>query len=392
MVIFLVRKLGAAPYGILAVGLSFVSLILELSDLGLNGTAIRLGSEYYKKGEVSAFSGLMTSLLLSRLLIFSVFIFGVFFSDLFFDLDFFKKISTQMILLSLLGGGFLLLQTYVNSLLVCLQKFKAVTFSNAIIGVGNLFLVFFLFGIDRLSPLRVISIIWIPPLLSTIFAWFQLNPELRKLSWPNSLEVNRFLKIAIGLSLAALFQVLLSRSDLFMLTEMSTLEEVGRYSAHFRLSRMTMLLPSLFGIILGPRLMGSLEKTESRRRIQQFFWSAALSVLIVIGMIILRNLVIELTLGTSYIESSDVLLFLLMGWIATIFGQVLFQMMVFNEKTKPIAIGTFFALILNVGLNYLWIPQRGALGAAQSFLLSSICTTAFLIFFVIRLKKSNISL
>ena len=96
----------------------------------------------------------------------------------------------------------------------------------------------------------------------------------------------------------------------------------------------------------------------------------ALSLLSTIALVVAGPLVIRLLLGPKYESSIPVLLVHCLSALPYFLSEWRNAVLVAHERATTSAWMSWLALFVNVGLNLLWIPKHGALGAAWATLIS----------------------
>ncbi len=185
------------------------------------------------------------------------------------------------------------------------------------------------------------------------------------LSW------NRLLREAVALGVVLLMIQLYFRIDTAMLGWLRGESEVALYSAAYTILEGTFFIPAL----VVASLIGSLSREEDFSR----SFSKGFRVLSLSGV------GIGLTVGAlapwafrefypdSFVESGA-LLRLLSPTIALVFwGYLTTQALVALDQQRAYLGITALAVILNVSLNLLWIPEHGSHGAAWSTILTELC-------------------
>ncbi|EII3132229.1 polysaccharide biosynthesis C-terminal domain-containing protein, partial [Vibrio parahaemolyticus] len=115
--------------------------------------------------------------------------------------------------------------------------------------------------------------------------------------------------------------------------------------------------------------------------------------LVTVGLMVFSYEISNIISANDYANSSKVLLLLIMGnsliHVYLSYANYIF----YSKKTIFISISTTVSLVLNIALNYFWIPFFGIEGAAWATVLSyaTLCVLNY-IFSVKYLKLSNLSL
>jgi O-antigen/teichoic acid export membrane protein len=157
--------------------------------------------------------------------------------------------------------------------------------------------------------------------------------------------------------------IVFHRIDQLMIKEMRDVVDVGYYAVAYQLFEALVLLPGLLAISLFPYMVKSEQNTR-----RALFLNASLSAISTGAVALLcwffADSLILILFGSFYEASIDVLAVLLIGLpflaITTTVAHGLFA----KGKEKMSALATGTALLANILLNLLWIPDFGMVGAA----------------------------
>ncbi len=182
-------------------------------------------------------------------------------------------------------------------------------------------------------------------------------------------EATRFVVPMLGVSL---FSWMLGVSDRFILAACHSAHEVGLYSAVYGLGSQPMLMVTgLTAQLVYPFLFKAAAQKRGAAETLILRYVIATAVLAAVlglcGLLLFGNLIVELLLAAEY--RTDALPLLL--WVAA--GYALlgvassFELKAYaGKKTSVISTAYGVAAATNLGLNFLWIPHAGALGAARA--------------------------
>jgi O-antigen/teichoic acid export membrane protein len=185
-------------------------------------------------------------------------------------------------------------------------------------------------------------------------------------------EVGTIWKKALPLGLGLLLSLLAFRLDLPLLAQFRTKYEVGQYSAAYRLFEPVLMLPA--AILAGwfPVLVRAAREPAwfyqfSRRMIGGL---VALGVVVALVLALLSTWLMAWLYGLDY-SNSATLLALLAGAIPFMYanyGLTHALIALGREKLNTLFFG--IALVLNLGLNLILIPEWGGEGAALTTILT----------------------
>jgi O-antigen/teichoic acid export membrane protein len=198
-----------------------------------------------------------------------------------------------------------------------------------------------------------------------------LIPRIPSVDWKSAMAS---LKEALPYFLWSIFGIIYYRVDAVMLSLMTSDEVVGWYGAAYRFFDILMFLPSIFSIAVLP-VMSRLWKQEqstmalTTRKSVEYIVFAAIPVSI--SIFFFSNDIIHLFFGLEeYTQSVRVLQIFSAGLMLVYVDIILGTAILASDKQKAWSITAFFAVLLNIGLNWFMIPftqthyGNGGLGAA----------------------------
>jgi O-antigen/teichoic acid export membrane protein len=170
------------------------------------------------------------------------------------------------------------------------------------------------------------------------------------------------------------------RIDQIMLGQMLNDKAVGIYSAAVRISEAWYFIPVAIVGSVFPALLDAKKTSEASYvdKFQKLYDALVIIALVVaIPVTFLAHQIVEVLFGHEYIEAGTILsihiwtaLFVFLGFAS---GRWLLaenrQLLVFQRA--------FLGMVVNIALNWIWIPQYGGVGAAVATLLSQ-AAAAFL--------------
>lgn len=175
------------------------------------------------------------------------------------------------------------------------------------------------------------------------------------------------LKYAMPIAVISFGGMILVEMDTFMLGIMSSKEEVAVYSIAKNLcSKATHIN---YALITGVMTSFSVINDENWRQKEKDFRKASILncgivLVVVLGFVVLSDVVIFLLYGSSYGKSAALIRILSIYYalysVSTFFSGFL------DFRGKAVSRSLFYSTvpIVNLILNYLWIPQYGSIGAA----------------------------
>jgi O-antigen/teichoic acid export membrane protein len=259
------------------------------------------------------------------------------------------------------GLAFLLME----NLLLGLQdvrSYNKVELLNRMVGLA---LIGFVILTRRVTAEMVFVAVLLAMLVSCLWAGFRLWPRLSSFPTPSLRTLVAHFRLGIKPYLIALFGYLLLRTNLMMVKYLLGVEQAGYYSVASVMADYILMLPSVIGLILFPRLSALNTHAEKHSRaIKAAAGTAAalLPILIVAG--VAAGPVVRILFGKAFMPSARAFLWLIPGILAMGIETSLVQFLN-SIGYPPIVVWVwFFAAILNMALNFWAIPTFGIVGAS----------------------------
>ncbi|MFA4901971.1 MAG: flippase [Desulfobaccales bacterium] len=193
----------------------------------------------------------------------------------------------------------------------------------------------------------------------------------------------KLLKDSWPLILSSLAIMVYMRIDQIMIKSMLNNEAVGNYAVAVRLSEAWYFIPTAISSSLLPALQKAKQISQEvyLHRFQVFFnlmtWMA---IAIALPTTLFSGYIINILLGPQYSTAGGVLAINIWAGIFVFLGVASSNFLLVENLTKTDFMRTFIGCIVNVGLNFWWIPKFGINGAAWATLLSYAVAIFSLIF------------
>jgi O-antigen/teichoic acid export membrane protein len=173
--------------------------------------------------------------------------------------------------------------------------------------------------------------------------------------------------------LIAVFATLYWRIDVFMLSRMRPVEDVGYYGAAWRLLELALIVPQSFCLALYPQLAAAVRTDRSEvLRIGRtaLRYLTALSLPVAVCVTVLSGPMLALLYGPDFRQAGATLSILM--WTLVPYGWVrhhAYVLVAADRQRVDLALNILMTAV-NVGLNLVLIPTYGPLGAAVATLVS----------------------
>lgn len=191
------------------------------------------------------------------------------------------------------------------------------------------------------------------------------------------------------LMIVAVSSLMLSRFDQVMIGKLLTKVDVGFYSAASKTIEIGTLFSVLVSMSLYPAILNS-KKTDHARYLKRMAMLNRLLVwggMALTGIVFFKSeLVIRILFGEKFLASQEVLKLLSLNIMFISFYQVSYRWYLSENLQKLMMYKVLAAVAVNIGLNFLLIPQYGIMGAAIGSVITSLI---FHFFFEALFKKTR---
>jgi O-antigen/teichoic acid export membrane protein len=146
------------------------------------------------------------------------------------------------------------------------------------------------------------------------------------------------------------------------------------------------LLPYSIAFIILPKITPQEDVNKAHSISQYFRFTLYLSLILAVGVALFIKPVVVLLFGQRFLLSAETILIILPGLICWALVTILGQYFAATSYNIKIIVGWLLAFLLNIVLNYLYIPQFGMKAAAVT---SDIAYLFILIYIFILFKKET---
>jgi O-antigen/teichoic acid export membrane protein len=259
------------------------------------------------------------------------------------------------------GLAFLLME----NLLLGLQQVRSFNKVELLNRFVSLCLVAGIIVVGKTSPASVLSAMLLAVCFSLGWTYSVLNRLASFRPRPSFKVLRSHVQLGIKAYLIALFGFLLLRIDLLMVKYLLGAEQAGYYSIASTMGDYVLMLPSVIGLILFPRLSAIAETGEKLRQVRKVASGTALALLPVLGVAAVGAApIVRMLFGKEFLPAVGPFLWLLPGIFAM--GVEITMVQFLNSIGYPtILVWVWFAsTLLNIALNFWAIPHYGIGGAS----------------------------
>lgn len=366
LVIYIARILGATEYGKFAFALSFVSMFVILSDLGISEIITReFSRNKEKEKEFSSILSLKIVLCVGTLVLTLI---GSFFitSD--------PIIQKAIWALSI----FILITSFLGTIYAFLRARQKMEYEAGIkilqylIMVGIGFFVLFRFPlVENLSYGYLFANLIV---LIFVLLFFHFQIQSLKLSCNRAIW-KKFLRISWPLSSGLMLAWIYVPIDSIMLGCLGQITDVGWYDAASKIAIAAIIPAVLIARSFYP-VLSKLFK-ESKEKLQQI-WNYKMNLTIIFaipvmaGGLVLAPKIIDFFYGLDYypsILSFRILIFV--AGVSFLYYPYAIALIVSNQQKKNFGL-ILFGAVINISLNFILIPRYALYGAAMATLITSV--------------------
>jgi len=359
-----------ADYGNYVLALATVSIFSAIAGW-LSMSIIRFHPIYKRDGKLEEFYGIVIKLLLISIIVFSL----IFMAILFLSRSY---LSDNLYHLMRIGVLIFILNASFNVLLHFLRAKRQVNWYSAFsvwksvtaIGFGLSLVLIFHYGVEGLLWGSVLSIAMVLPLVWKV--------AVKKFSMRKSTFTSSTLDMAVysfPLVLGNLAAWILSLSDRFIIEFIRGSQEVGIYSASYSISEYSILfIASIFMLSGRPIGMNIWEKDgveKSREfvsKITRYYLMICLPA--AVGISVLAKPIIDVLTAPEYYEGYRIVSFVVFGGFLLGLQQRFQSGLLYYKKTSLIMIAIIVSGLLNLGLNFIFVPRYGYIAAAVTTFIS----------------------
>lgn len=212
--------------------------------------------------------------------------------------------------------------------------------------------------------------------LSGIFYFIAYtHSQQNKLSeWKFSHTVaSLLLKTGTAVAFLSILSMIYSRIDQIMIRNMIDATAVGLYGAGVRLVDVWGFIPTILGASLYPAVLNARKVSEDlyHKRLRKLFLLYSIpAILIAIFVSLGAKPLMLLIYGNEFVAGFHALQIYIWSLPGTFIGFYIMNILFTDDHRKILVFTTALPALINVLLNFAWIPQNGIIGAAWATTIS----------------------
>lgn len=369
------RVLGPDNNGVIAALLVYPSLFMAIGSLGIRqSTTYFLGKKIYSENEIK--TAITQIWMLST--VFSV-------SVCFVLMTYFSKSGDNLLLvgLALLPIPFSLFNTYNSGVFLGKNEIGAFNKINWIPAVVMLVSTFLLVYMLSLGVAGFLIAAVLGPLVISAILLFK-NKFITAFSTSCNWEiVSKMLKLGLSYALALFIINLNYKMDVILIDNLSTSYQTGIYSKGASITQYLWQIPMLLSTVVFARSAVAKDDLKFSYKVVQLLRLSIIAVGVgAFSLYLLSKPLIITMYGVAFSGSIPVLKLLIPGVLLLTIFKVMNTDLAGKGKPWVSVKAMLPALLINVILNVVWIPEYGANGAAAASTISySMAALLFLYFY-----------
>lgn len=355
---YLARTLGNEMYGVYSYYYSIAYYFSIFSMLGLANYGNRTIAKIEKDNKVELSKAFVQMMLMQTGMLAIVSI--VYFSSVFFWGGEFKLVAIIEWLYVLYVG------LDITWFYFGIEEFKTTTLMSLCVKTGML-LATLTFIKSPADIYKYSFIMSFGLLLRSLILWSQLPRHIQRVS-VSVKDVIQHIKPNLVLFIPVVSLALFHYTDKIMLGAFSTWKELGYYTNSDRVVNIPMGLIEGLGVVMLPRI-SALSVSKDSSKIDKYINNSIIvslwaGIALCFGIKAIDTDFIPFFFGKGYMRCAEILEWLAVVIIVKAVSNVLrTQYLIPMEKDKEFNVSVIAAAIVNIALNYVFIPRYGAMGA-----------------------------
>ena len=203
---------------------------------------------------------------------------------------------------------------------------------------------------------------------------------------PNFKIVPSIIKKSVPFAILTLVMTIYYRIDVIMIEGMlpNGVKEAGIYAQGYRLPEMASMFSLLFATLLLPLFSKMISKKESVINLMSlsFRLLVTMAIIAAIAVSFFSIDIVRMVFFTEVFQSAKVQTVLMYTFIPLASTYIFGTLLTANGNMKALNIISLIGLIINVGMNYVFIPQQGIEGAATATLITQVVVVLLQLAFI----------
>jgi O-antigen/teichoic acid export membrane protein len=376
----LTRLLNPTDYGIVA--MFGVLMSFSAPFVGVSGNAA-IGRQFFNKEEVDLKIYITNIYLILLASTFIVAVIVLFFAEQISDLaEFPKSWIWYVVLVSLCN--------FITATTLILWQVQSKPVSYGIFQVSNTFLnvaltILFVVLLKWTWQGRIMAQVISAVIFAIVGLYILYRNKWFKFEY-NKKYIDNALRFGVPLIPHTLGAIIMTMSDRMFITNMVGISSTGLYAVGYALGNIIGFAENAFTMAFSPWLYEKLNRNDEaiKRRIVKFTYCYFVVILLMaLFMTYVTPYFLVFFVGPKFLGAQDFVFWIAMSFAFSGMYKMVVHYIFYVEKTKILAMITFFCALINIALTFVLIKQFGAVGAAMANCFVSI------IFFLLTWLLSN---
>jgi len=194
----------------------------------------------------------------------------------------------------------------------------------------------------------------------------------------------KFLKQSLPLAAASVLVMVYFKLDTVMLSLMKTQDEVGLYSLAYKVLESLIFLPTMFVGLMMPFFSRFFVQSLEKFKASVFFTQKIFLIFacpLVLGGVFLSRRIILFLAGEQFVPAAWTLSILMMAVGVIFFGALYSSVLIAINRQKKLTLIYGLGAVVNLGLNFVFIPRYSYNGAALTTLFTELLVTLLMLYF-----------
>lgn len=298
------------------------------------------------------------------------------------------KDYSSLWILSLFIILFVALCDQISSYILSIKKIFLSSFLGFLIKCSWIIALFAVFFTVGSFSLNTVFILWLAGvLLSVLLTIFFIRHEFfyffRYIKRIDFDRLKSALRFSLPLIFVISFSMIIALSDRYVINIFLGKSGVAIYSLAYGIVAIIVSIPAIFQEVIQPYFA---EKWNLKKNPSLYFnvlikYSLMIVFPAIIGMFVLRNEIVSLISGPKYLAAAPIMAILLLFPLFAILIEIFNKTMFLRDMIKHTAAIYFAAAVLNIVLNFIFIPVIGITAAAYSTVVSYFLVLVILFYF-----------
>ena len=367
------NKFGSQAVGALTLVVNSALILSALMLVGTDSSILRIIPEHKKNKNFSCFKTYIKMLGIVFFIALIIIVLISFFKSHLVNL-FFNEFSNEYIFyLVLLLSIFKALEKFNLSMLRALKDIKFFALFQVLVPL--LILICLVYLILNRKDLSIYLPIYIN-IFSVVFFSLIAFLVIKKISSSSgnfSPKVTSILVMSMPMMISSFLLLILSSVDVFIIKYFLSLEEVGVYTITIKIASLVLFFNTILNVIVAPKI-SELFYNENFKELEHLMKTiTTINFVIVTPIVLLLSLLgtnILSIFGEGYTVGYSTLIVLLVSQLINAVSGPTGNFMNMTGNEVNLSKILFIAVVINIILNFLLIPQVGILGAAIATLIS----------------------